>query len=115
MTGNNSIFFELDDRFQTNGPVYIKVEFSDNSNASWYLEYTDTDSIVQSTPMVQNLNDGKTKTATFLVPDIRFGNWFDSGMDFRIVCAGPGDISIRWVRLIREDLSSQVKFRLNSR
>jgi len=105
-TGNIYIYFELDDRFQINGPVNIKVEFIDNTNATWYLEYMDADSTITSSQDVKNLIDGKIKTATFHIPNIQFGNMFDSGMDFRIVCDGPEDINIRWVRVIREDLSA---------
>ncbi len=100
--GNPHICFDLDDRFTVSGPVQIKVEIKDESSAGWRIEYADTRGGITATPSFRGHADGKVKTVTFTIPDAVFANRLESGMDFRIVCEGPGDVSARWVRLIRQ-------------
>jgi hypothetical protein len=102
-SGNACIYFDLDDRFHAAGPVQIKVEILDNSSASWHLEYADGGSGLQRTPSFKNSHDGQLKTVTFEMADARFVNGLENGLDFQIVCEGPGDVTVRWVRLIRSD------------
>lgn len=99
--GNPCIYFDLDDRFLTSGPVEIKVEIRDDSRAMWRLEYRDGAGAPAATPLVRNQNDGKVKTVTFTLPNAAFRNGMDHDMDFRVRCEGPGDVTVRWVRLIR--------------
>lgn len=101
-SSNPYIFFDLDDRFQTHGAVQIKVEILDNSGASWHLEYLNQQNELTETNRFYNRADGKIKTVTFTLPEPRFANGLSSGMDFRIACDGPGDVTVRWVRLVRQ-------------
>lgn len=98
---NSFIYFDLDDSFIINGAVQIKVEITDNSDAVWHLDFTNTNHQLVSTDTFSNQNDGTIKTVTFSINQASFLNGFDNGMDFRIVCDGPGDVSVRWVRLVR--------------
>ena len=98
---NPHICFDLDSRFRVNGPVQIKVEILDDSKAYWHLEYMGTDHRPAVTGEFHNIGDGKVKTVTFTVPDAAFLGGLEHGMDFRITCDGPGDVTVRWVRLIR--------------
>ena len=101
--GSPYIFFDLDDRFQVSGPVEIKVEILDDSTAGWHLEYTRSNHELAATEVFQNTGDGSVKTVTFTIAEPSFVNGLDNGMDFRIVCDGPGDVTVRWVRLIRTE------------
>ena len=105
-TGNSSIYFDLDDRFDSDGGVQIKVEILDNSSASWYLEYTSSNHQVTTTEHFQNRQDGAVKTVTFDIANPGFLNGLPNGMDFRIVCDGPEDLTVRWVRVVKWDGSS---------
>ncbi len=102
-SGNTDIFFALDDRFHVDGTVQIKVEILDDSPAEWHLEYLDSHRALAATPSFTNSDDGQVKTVTFTVDDASFTNGLANGMDFKIVCEGPGDVTVRWVRLIRMD------------
>ena len=100
-SGNKYMYFGLDDRFVVNGPVQLKVELVDNSAASWQIEYYNVNNILVSTPIIAGLNDGKIKTYTLTINGAVFQNYFNSNMDFRLVSTGPGDVTVRWVRLVR--------------
>ena len=102
ISGNNYIYFALDDRFSVTGDVQIKVEILDNSNTSWHLEYTSNSGAAVSTSDVVNINDNQKKTYTFTLRNAVFTNQF-SNMDFRLVNTGPGDLTVSWVRLIRNN------------
>jgi hypothetical protein len=101
--GSPYIYFDLDDRFQISGRALLKVEFRDEGDTSWRVEYMGYDDELKTTPGVQNTADGKIKTATFALDDARFANELPHGMDLRIVSDGPGDVTVRWVRIIRAD------------
>jgi len=103
-SGNSAIYFDLDDRFRLAGPVDIKVEVLDNANAAWHLEYNTREIPAVATPTVTNQNDGKTRTVTFTLENAKFSNALEHDMDFRIVCDGPEDVTVRWVRVVRHNL-----------
>lgn len=102
-TGNPSIFFDLDDGFHSGGGVQIKVEILDDSEATWYVEYTNSNHQVSQTEYFRNLQDGAVKTVTFDIVNPEFLNGLPNGMDFRIVCDGPEDLTVRWVRVVKWD------------
>ena len=102
-SGNNSIYFYLDHNFIVDGDVQMKVEILDNSLTSWHIEYVNKEGAISSTPIINTLNDGLVKTYTFeFSDDISFPKSLDNNMDFRIVNSGSADISVKWVRLIRD-------------
>ena len=100
---NPYLYFDLDDRFQVMGRVLVKVEFRDVGDAAWRIEYMGADGALKTTPRVRNRDGGKVKTATFALDDARFENGLPHGMDLRIVSDGPQDVTVRWVRIIRDD------------
>ncbi len=99
--GQPHISFDLDDRFDVSGPVQIKVEIRDDSEASWRLEYEGADGSVQRTAAFTGQADGAVRTVSFTLDDVRFAGGLEHGMDFRIACEGPDDVTVRWVRVIR--------------
>lgn len=100
-TGNARIAFDLDDRFTTGSAVEIKVEFRDDSLAAWRIEYQNVTGATAVTPPFRNRGDGKVKTATFTILDARFVNGLPNGVDFHVLTDGPGDVTVRWVRVVR--------------
>jgi hypothetical protein len=102
-SGNRYIYFDLDDRFVVRGAVAIKVEIRDDSEADWCIEHTDRAHQIVRTPSYHGQADGQTRTITFTIDRPRFVGDFTGGMDFRIVCDGPGDVTVRWVRVVRLD------------
>ncbi len=102
-SGNPYIYFDLDDRFDVEGSVIIKVEILDDSNASWHLEYHDPNLGLVVTPEFVNQGDGHVKTVSFAIPEPHFANGMEHGMDFRVNCTGPENVSVRWVRVVNLD------------
>ncbi len=99
--GNPYMYFHLDDRFVTTGPVQVKVEVRDTGRASWRLEYTDAAGGVLTSESYTGLGDGEVRTVTFTLTDAAFVNGLSYGADFRIACDWPGDVVVRWVRVVR--------------
>lgn len=103
-TGNNYIYFGVDDRFMKGGSnqIQVKVTYLDNTDSQWWLEYDASDNNVykQSSP-IQNQNDSKWKTVTFSIDDAAFLNRQNGNMDFRIFNGGNDDITVRFVRVIK--------------
>lgn len=99
--GQKGLLFMIDKRFWNKSrPAIIKVTFIDHAKALWYLECTDADGDLMKMP-VENSGDGIRKTATFNVPSLSTHAKFPKGMDFRIVTAGPGDVVVTMVRVIK--------------
>jgi len=99
--GERCIYFDLDDRFHTTGPVAIKVEILDDAAASWRIEYVDQAGDLATTTAYLGSGDGEPRTVTFTIDDARFDNDLEHGMDFRIICDSDADVTVRWVRLVR--------------
>ncbi|MCB1150640.1 beta-galactosidase, partial [bacterium] len=99
--GQTAMAFHLDDRFLAGRAPQIKVEFLDQAAAEWQLEDTDVDGRTAATTAVLGQGDGRVKTATFLLEDARLSNGLDHGADFRLICDGPNDLVVRWVRVLR--------------
>jgi hypothetical protein len=105
-TGNNYIYFGVDDRFINSGPtrVQIKVTYLDNFSGRWHIEYDAADgNAYKQTVHQTNANDGRWKTVTFTLPDAAFLNRQNGQMDFRLYNGGSSDISVRFVRVIKLD------------
>ncbi len=102
--GNNCIYFGVDDRFLKGGrnPVQVKVTWWDDAPGKWWIEYDAAGGeAYRKTRVVDQAGDGAWKTTTLEMPDAGFGNRQKGGMDFRIVTGGPGDLTVRFVRVIR--------------
>lgn len=103
-SGNTFIGFGVDDRFLKGGktPALIKVTWWDDAAGKWWVEYdAAAGEAYKKTRVVEKRGDGAWKTETFEVPDAGFGNRQRGGMDFRLVNGGPGDLTVRFVRVIR--------------
>jgi len=107
--GSDYMYFGVDDKVLYGGsnPVQIKVTYLDNNNATWGVQYDAADgNATKSTSTVTNVNDGQWKTATFSVPDAAFQNREKGGMDFRIYDGGRQDLTVRFVRVVKDSASS---------
>lgn len=105
-SGNNYIYFGVDDRFIKGGSnqIQIKVTYLDNNSSQWWLEYDAADgNIYKPSNKIQNSKDNKWKTVTFYINDAAFLNRQREGMDFSIFNGGLDDITIRFVRVIKEN------------
>jgi hypothetical protein len=99
--GQCAMYFDLDDRLSLRGRVAIKVEIRDTERTSWRIEFAAPDGQVVSTPSYYGGGGGQVKTATFELAAPPLANSLPSGHDFRLVCRGPGDVVVRWVRVVR--------------
>ncbi|MBC8425884.1 hypothetical protein H8E07_17370 [bacterium] len=99
--GNPYIYFHLDDRFVMTGPVQIKVEILDAHRTTWRLEYTDAEGTIVTSESYTGRGDDEVRTVTFTLTDAAFANGLSYGSDFRIACDWPGDVVVRWVRVVR--------------
>lgn len=100
-SGNKYICFDLDDRFAMSGGGLLKVTYCDDAKAAWAVEYNGAGNAQSRSPAVENRGDGQRKTATFFLPDIEPSNGLPQKQDLRLVCEGPGDLTVSMVRLIR--------------
>ncbi|BAY30336.1 hypothetical protein NIES2107_21800 [Nostoc carneum NIES-2107] len=103
-SGNNYIYFGVDDRFIKGGNnnIQIKVTYLDDNNSQWWIEYdSSNNSAYKKSSTVANINDAKWKTVTFEINDAAFLNRQKGSTDFRIFNGGQKDLSVRFVRVIK--------------
>jgi Beta-galactosidase len=103
-SGNNYIYFGVDDKFMKGGNnhIQIKVTYLDNNNGQWWIEYdASRGDFYKKTSAVANRNDGKWKTVTFVINDATFLNHQNGNMDFRIYNGGQADLTVRFARVIK--------------
>jgi hypothetical protein len=103
-SGQRYIYFDLDDRFKIDGPIDIKVEIYDNSTAGMRIEYNTEQAADTPTEWVVGQQDLAIRTVTFTIPGAKFSNALPGGMDFRIASNLRGDVTVRWVRVVRHAL-----------
>lgn len=103
-SGNNYIYFGVDDRFIKGGNnhIQIKVTYLDNNNSQWWIEYdASSGDFYKKTSTVANQNDAKWKTVTFEINDATFLNRQNGNMDFRVYNGGQADLTVRFVRVVK--------------
>jgi hypothetical protein len=104
--GSDYMYFNVDDRFvagYTKGYI-LKITFADTFVGSWHVEYTARDGTVyKPSPPVNNQNDGQWKTVSLRLSDAQFSNRQKGGMDFRVYNGGKNDLTVRFIRLIKEN------------
>jgi hypothetical protein len=84
----DGLAFQLSPRFWPRAAAAIvKVTFTDRAKASWHIEFGG-----RRSAEVRNVADGSVKTATFRIDSLP--------KDFRLVTAGPGDLTATLVRVI---------------
>jgi hypothetical protein len=98
--GQAGLAFQLDRKFWSETrPAILKVTFTDHEPATWYVEYSGE--AKRKSAAVENSGDGQRKTATFELGPLAAARAFPGEMDFRIVTAGPGDITVTMVRILK--------------
>ncbi|MEO1436656.1 MAG: T9SS type A sorting domain-containing protein [Bacteroidota bacterium] len=102
VTGNNYIYFDVDDRFLSGAvnTVQIKITYLDNFPGDWFLEYA-TASSPNAQISISNQNDQNWKTISIDLDDLNLSNALNGNMDFRLYNGGAHDLTVRFVRLIK--------------
>jgi hypothetical protein len=86
----DGLHFELQKPFwPERAPAQIKVTFTDRAAAAWHIEYPGGG----RTAAVRNTGDNQLKTATFEIAALP--------PEFRLVTAGPGDLTVTFVRVLK--------------
>ncbi len=100
--GSSNIYFRIRRRFLSGGPhsVLLNVTYRDDPAVRWCVEYSDRDGRERS-GVVASRDSGKWKTVGFEIPDWHVRGAFRGETDFRIVALGPGDVTVKLVRLIK--------------
>ena len=102
--GQAGLAFQLAPNFwQKPGPALLKVTFVDREKTAWHVEYANAAKTKRSTTAVQNSGDGQRKTATFRMDSLSAARSFPGQMDFRLVTAGPADVTVTMVRIVKDD------------
>lgn len=100
---SNKIYFSADPEF-LNGTknVQIKITYLDTYGITFRLEYGGQKGI-SSTNQIKGSGTNKWKTVTIEVSNMKFGSnpFKQSNMDFRIVADGNRDVSVSFVRVIK--------------
>ena len=100
-SGQNCIYFRTSREFMADGPhdVQVKVTYLDAAPVTWRVEYASADKHLAS-PAVTTAASGQWRTATIGIPAMYFRGSFSGKMDFRMVAEGPGDLTVKLVRII---------------
>jgi hypothetical protein len=106
-SGNNYIYFNVNDLFLKGGSnnIRVYVSYLDNSTSPFYLEYDAADGnhtkrATSSFNIVFTKSEA-WKTGYFALPDAAFSNGQASGMDFRLYNGGSRDLTVRFVRVVK--------------
>lgn len=102
-TGNNFMYFWLDDVFhsgQTPRVLDIYVTFRDTAAAPFTLNYKSTSLPLDSTPQVTRTTGNGYRTAIFRISDGVFDGSLTGGADFRLNDLGSA-LTVRMVRVVK--------------
>jgi hypothetical protein len=100
-SGNNRIYFDIDDRFPDDESYVLKVTYLDDTRGHWMVSYENSLGTFTETTAVHGVGDGTIKTATFHLRNTRFNNGLLHKQDFCITNDGVSDVTVLLVRLIR--------------
>jgi hypothetical protein len=106
VNGSNYIYFNVDSDFISGGTnnVQIKITYLDNFNGNWWVEYDAAGSqIYKQSAQITNANNNTWKTVTISISDAGFTDRQSEGMDFRIYNGGSNDLTVRFVRVIKNN------------
>jgi hypothetical protein len=106
INGSNYIYFNVDSSFIKGGTndVQIKVTYLDNFAGNWWIEYDAAGSqVYKATTPITNLNNNSWKTVTFNINDAGFTDRQNGNMDFRIYNGGSNDVTVRFVRVVKNN------------
>lgn len=102
--GSDRIALAVDDRFLA-GPVAavdVKVTYLDTGTGDFWITAPSAGGVVAG-PRVARHGSDTLRTATFRLAGVRFDGSFAGGADLAIRTAGPDDLEVRFVRLVRVD------------
>jgi hypothetical protein len=97
-----ALYFDVDSRFTTTGPIELKVTYRDFARRAWRVDYRTTAGAAASTPVVRGSRRGKgvLRTVTFRIDDAGFDNGLAGGTDFALR-AVRGELEASFVRVVR--------------
>lgn len=104
--GSDYMYFNVDSNFIYGGTtdVQLKITYLDNFSGNWWVEYDASSSqIYKQSTLITNANDNNWKTVTISIPDAGFANRQNGGMDFRLYTGGSHDLTVRFVRVIKNN------------
>lgn len=100
--GQDGLSFQLDQVFWPQpAPAQVKVTVVEREACTWRLVTVDAAGReVRSEPVTGRAN-GERRTVTFEVESLAAARSLPGGMDVRLVCDGPGDLTVQMVRVIK--------------
>lgn len=103
ISGNNTIYFDLDDNFVVRRECEIKVEILDQEATTWNLIYSYGAEEVSSEDITTD-GSGGVETYTLDINGCEFNNGLDFDMDFKLVVTGSKDLVVNLVRVVRDSI-----------
>lgn len=109
-TGNNNMYFDVDDDYVYGGNHHavITVTYYDQGADRWELRYDSASSPDVLAGKVQKRNTGTWQKAVFDLPDAKFAGGLPGGSDFRIWNAQDGDEIIHFVDVVVDRTAPKV-------
>ena len=109
------MYFQVDDGFinATSTAVDVTVDYFDEGEFSWWLEYDGVDLAFTDSDLVRQTDSGEWRTHSFGLPDARFANRQQGEFDFRIA-AGSGRTSLCVHRVVVERSGPALRLRLTT-
>ncbi|MGA1865656.1 MAG: hypothetical protein ACMUHX_11415 [bacterium] len=103
--GQDRLAFFMDGAFadSLSGPIQIKITYLDDTDSNWVLETTDHDGILLRSDTVSGQADGQWRTTTFTLSRPPKQGQLDQGADFCLMVETGGDLTVRFVRVIRSN------------
>ncbi len=104
-TGNNVMYFDVDDGYIAAGNALaarVEITYLDQGHDQWALYYDSRAEANKLAGMVQKTNSNRWRSAVFDLPDAYFGNREAGHTDFHIDCLGDGDEVIHFVNVVRQ-------------
>ena len=99
----NYFYFQVDSKFIQDDKNYkLAVTYLDDSNSLWSVDFYDKNGEIQQSQTVQNTNDKIWKTVFLDLPNIGFKQKFTDKMDFRLYNGGKEDLTVTFVRLVKQ-------------
>jgi hypothetical protein len=101
--GQDRLAFFMDETFadSLSGPVQIKVIYLDDTVANWVFETVAQDGSLLRSDVVTGHADGQWRTAIFTLSQPPECGQMDDKADFRLRVLSGGDLTVRFVRVIR--------------
>jgi len=100
-SGSPYIYFSVDRTFAAGDTRewLFKVTYLDSPDVTWTVEYA-TAMRGTTVGIMRTEGTGQMRTATFTLPGVQFRR-ATRGMDFRIACRGDEDLTVQFVRLVK--------------